>query len=209
MEISRPKSYQTYCDDQAIRTAVDHLLAASSNGSNDALNLPEDIKWDDMLAFHRALLSAHQIRSEYAIYLIDLWNTVWEPTLVVSNIGLKPMTVKECEKLTTCALDTYSTWKNQEFYRSYYVADSSFTLALGTADYHEGPNLWFSCWDEDNTSIEFESNEHWSHQEQDNEGWFRTRDNFVIVQENGGLDTARLKEAAIEILKAVSSQLDS
>lgn len=76
MAISRPESFQAYCNDQAIRTAVDHLLAANAHDKNEPLNLPEDIKWNDLLAFHRALLSAHQIRSEYAIYLIKLWNAI-------------------------------------------------------------------------------------------------------------------------------------
>ena len=79
MPFNLPESYHAYCSDAAVRTAVDHIL--SSEGSKKQLALPPDIEWKDLRAFHTAVLSAHQVRCEFAILLIDLWDAVWQPAL--------------------------------------------------------------------------------------------------------------------------------
>ena len=91
MTFKVPDSYRAYCTDAAVKTAVDHILDSRS------LSLPEDIEWKDLPAFHRAVLSAHQVRSEFAIFLIDVWNAVWKPMLEQSDFGTKtePCSVAE------------------------------------------------------------------------------------------------------------------
>ena len=59
-----PESYRAYCTNPAVRTAVDHILSKSNK-----LDVPSDIEWDELPKFHRAVLSAHQVRCEYAMYL--------------------------------------------------------------------------------------------------------------------------------------------
>ena len=72
MSFELPESYRAYCSDAAVRAAVDHILSANSK---TPLTLPADIEWKDLKAFHRAVLSAHQVRSEFAVSLIDLCGT--------------------------------------------------------------------------------------------------------------------------------------
>ena len=85
MPFEIPESYRAYCTDVAVRTAVDHILSSSDRRSG--LALPADIDWKDLPAFHRALLLAHQVRCEYPVLLIRLWNAVWQPALDERDVG--------------------------------------------------------------------------------------------------------------------------
>lgn len=98
MSFALPDSYRAYCTDAAVRTAVDHLL--SSADKKTGLSLPADIDWSDLPAFHRAVLSAHQVRCERAVFLFDLWDAVWEPALAESGLrsDLDPWTVADTEE---------------------------------------------------------------------------------------------------------------
>ena len=88
-----PESYRAYCTDRAVRTAVDHIL-----GESDKLGVPSDIEWDELSKFHRAVLSAHQVRCEYANYLIDLWEHIWQPALDNCGFEVTPRTIVDTEK---------------------------------------------------------------------------------------------------------------
>ena len=106
MPFEQPESYRAYCTDVAVRAAVDHILASSDRRSG--LALPADIDWKDLPAFHRAVLSAHQVRCEYAVRLVRLWDSVWQPALGKCDFGkrLTPWTVSEAEEWHEQALDT-------------------------------------------------------------------------------------------------------
>lgn len=207
MEKSRPASFHAYCNDQAVRTAVDLLLAANPHGNSKPLNLPKDIEWNDLVAFHRAVLSAHEIRSAYAIYLIELWDAVWESTLVSVNIGANTLTPNECMDRLNVALDTYSTWESGEFYRSYEIKNSNYCLGLGTADDTKGPFLWFNFWEGENTNIELDYDDFWLRETKDSEGWVRTRESSLRVVENGSFDISRLIDAATTVLAQVRNHV--
>ena len=81
MAFKLPASYRAYCADPAVRTAVDHILESKS------LSLPAYIKWSDLPAFHRMVLSAHQVRCEYAMFLIEFWDAVWGRSLRKVRLG--------------------------------------------------------------------------------------------------------------------------
>lgn len=72
--IKIPDSVLSYMNNESVRTAVDNLL-----GKKDAeKKIPNDITtWAEARGYHRALLSAYQVRSEFAIFLFDLMDAVW------------------------------------------------------------------------------------------------------------------------------------
>lgn len=98
MPFELPESYRAYCTDVAVRAAVDHILTSSDRRSG--LALPPDIEWKDLPAFHRAVLSSHQVRCEYAVHLIRLWDFVWQSALDNCDLGerLTPWTVSDAEE---------------------------------------------------------------------------------------------------------------
>ena len=69
MPVQIPESYRAYCTDRAVRAAVDHILSES-------LDVPPDLEWDELPKFHQAVLSAHQVRCEYAIFLHEIWKPI-------------------------------------------------------------------------------------------------------------------------------------
>ena len=97
MKFELPESYRAYCSDVAVRTAVDHILSADSK---TPLALPADIEWKDLPAFHRAVLSAHQVRCEFAVSLIEHWDAVWQALLDKWEFqsNLVPKTVAAAEE---------------------------------------------------------------------------------------------------------------
>ena len=115
MSFELPESYRAYCSDAAVRAAVDHILSANSK---TPLTLPADIEWKDLKAFHRAVLSAHQVRSEFAVSLIDLWDDVWQRALdkMEFQSNLVPKTVAAAEEWWPQKLDTNTVWISDHFF---------------------------------------------------------------------------------------------
>ena len=115
MKFELPESYRAYRNDVAVRTAVDHILSADSK---TPLALPADIEWKDLPAFHRAVLSAHQVRCEYAVSLIELWDVVWQRALdgweFQSN--LVRSSVAEAADWWPHKLDTYTVWGREPLF---------------------------------------------------------------------------------------------
>ena len=60
MPFKIPESYLAYCTDRAVKLAVEHILEYETPG------VPADLEWNDLPEFHRAVLSAHQVRCEFA-----------------------------------------------------------------------------------------------------------------------------------------------
>ena len=81
MMVKIHESYRAYCEDDGVRRAVNHILESKS------LSLYAGIKWRDLTAFHRAVLSAHQVRCEYAIFQIEFWDAVWKPARKKVRLG--------------------------------------------------------------------------------------------------------------------------
>ena len=98
MPVQIPESYRAYRTDRAVRTAVDHILESKS------LSVPADLEWDDLPKFHRAVLSAHQVRCEFAIFLHELWDEVWQPAVERSEMELTPYTVADTQEYGGYAL---------------------------------------------------------------------------------------------------------
>ena len=101
-----PPSYRSYCKDRAVRSAVDHILDARK------LEVPADLKWDQLPDFHAAVLAAHQVRSDFATALHGLWNKVWQPALDDCGFAgsLKSRLLHEHQEHSAYPCDTYSLW---------------------------------------------------------------------------------------------------
>ena len=129
-----PKSYRAYCADAAVRTAVDHIL--SSADRKGGLDLPPDMDWSDLPAFHRAVLSAYQVRCERATFLIDLWEAVWRPSPAESGLqgDLEPSSVADTEVWNAAKLDPHTVWENQWFGRNFNVGGGHYSIAVGASD---------------------------------------------------------------------------
>ena len=90
MPVQVPEIYRAYCTDRAVKTAVDHILEYKKT-----LGVPADLEWDDLPKFHKAVLSAHQVRCEFAIFLHELWNEIWQPAVERSEMEPAPYTVAD------------------------------------------------------------------------------------------------------------------
>ena len=130
MNFELPESYRAYCGDAAVRTAVDHILSADSK---TPLALPADIEWKDLKAFHRAVLSAHQVRCEFAVFLIDLWDAVWQCALDGWDFrsNLVPATAAAAEEWWPQKLDTNTVWNDGHFLRMFNMGETGVPLGLG------------------------------------------------------------------------------
>ena len=124
-----PESYRAYCADPAVRTAVDHILESKS------LSLCAGIKWKHLPAFHRAVLSAHQVRCEYAIFLIELWDAVWGRALEKIQLGddTEALSIAKTEVGWEQKLDTNTVW-NSWFIRGFKFTTTGSNFYAGAMD---------------------------------------------------------------------------
>lgn len=208
MPFEIPESYRTYRNDTAVRTAVDHLL---DSADNNKLNLPADIEWKDLPGFHRAVLAAHQVRSDYSIFLIDLWNAIWPPTLRKSGFhwaASRPANPTE----SSVELDTHSVWKNKYLWCYFDVTDGQFGfegLESGVVMIDDRyVQLGIGIWAEDGLELSVAATkfgESWKMPYENEKGWYYTRDDLGCIQDDGTIDLAPLHQAATSFLAAVGS----
>ena len=207
MPFELPESYRAYCLDVAVQTAVDHILSSSDKRSG--LVLPADIDWKDLPAFHRAVLSAHQVRCEYAVHLIDLWNAVWQPALECRfGKGLQDRTVVDSEEWHEQKLDTNTVWNEGWFGRGFDIDGTNFQVAPGVGDDCERVRLSVYFWevnDTDHTS-ERSFGDDWPVQEiEDGCAW--TKKGLAPIRDDGTIDLDPLHKAAADALGAISRHL--
>ena len=62
-----------YFSDEKTQAAVDLLLAKKRP------QMPDDVGWDEVPDFFRAVRAARQIQADQAILLHEIWNAVWKP----------------------------------------------------------------------------------------------------------------------------------
>ncbi len=207
MSFNLPESYKAYCSDTLVRTAVDHIF--SSEGSKKQLALPPDIEWKDLRAFHRAVLSAHQVRCEYSSLLLDLWDAVWQPALRKCNFetDIEPKSIYDSEKCIGQTLDTYTIWNESSFHRVFAIG-SGFVISPGVEAGTEDVRLWFSIWGADDTDHTTGRNfgRDWPGDETE-DGYAYTRRNLVRIKDHGTIDLNALHKAAADALAAVRNYL--
>lgn len=199
-----PESYRAYCTDRAVQTAVDHILDKSNK-----LGVPPDTEWDELPKFHRAVLSAHQVRCEYAIYLIDLWEHIWQPALDECGFEVTSRTIAESEGWARYDLDTYTIWDHMFFRVFDILGDTHFTLALGTyTDEDKQIRLSLSFWndpDEVSRLDELDLGNGWG--EVDEDVYVYTCIGLAPIGDDGTVDLDSLHKAAAGALAAVGASL--
>ncbi|EDN67372.1 conserved hypothetical protein [Beggiatoa sp. PS] len=90
--IQIPDSVYDYLTDSGIQSVVDHLLEQGDN------ELPEELAWDEVRAFHEAYLSAQKVKTDYVLWLMDLWDAIWQPALDKQEIHFKPWMPREMKE---------------------------------------------------------------------------------------------------------------
>ena len=208
MPFEPPESYRAYCTDAAVRAVVDHILTSSDRRSG--LAVPPDIGWKDLPAFHRAVLSAHQVRCDYAVHLICLWNVVWQPALDEWDLGrdLKPWTVAGAEEWHGQTLDTNTVWNESWFGRGFDINGTNFQIAPGVRDDFEQAWLSLSFWDRDDTdhTTERHFGDDWPMQQiEDGCAW--TKEGLAPIGKDGTIDLDPLHMAAADALSVISHHL--
>lgn len=208
MAFALPESYRAYCTDPAVRTAVDHILASADR--RGTLSLPADIAWKDLPAFHRAVLSAHQVRCEFSVFLIELWDAVWQRALDEGALDrrLDDRTVSQTEEWVDAKLDTHSVWDNGWFGRVFDIRGAD--LQLGLAVMHalpEGVKLGLCLWDTDHTdhTTGRDFGDAWA--EPDEEGWINTGEDLAPIRDDGTVDLDPLRKAVADALISIGNHV--
>ncbi|MDE0172729.1 MAG: hypothetical protein OYH76_22695 [Defluviicoccus sp.] len=206
MAFALPESYRAYCTDTAVRTAVDHILASTDR--KGALSVPSEIDWDDLPAFHRAVLSAHQVRCEFSVFLIDLWDAVWQRALDEGafDSGRDDWTVSQTEEWSGEKLDTHTVWGNGWFGRVFAIGGGD--LQLGLAVQHPFPEevkLGLCLWGADDTdrTTGRDFGDEWA--APDEERWIYTDKDLAPIRDDGTMDLDRLHTAAVGALSAIGN----
>ncbi len=201
MMIELPPSYRAFCEDDGVRTAVDHILESKS------LSLYAGIKWRDLSAFHTAVLSAHQVRCEHAIFLIKFWNDVWKSACKKSDLGatLKALTVADTEKRWGQKLDTNTVWNKSWFIRGFrFTTTKSSFYAGAMADVdHVMLAIDYYDADGDQRTTDLELGDKWPEDKFEN-GYARTIKKIGRIRA-GGVDLTHLCKAAGDALTAIKA----
>ena len=207
MKFELPESYRAYCSDVAVRTAVDHILSADPK---KPLALPADIEWKDLPTFHRAVLSAQQVRCEFAVSLIELWDAVWQRALdgweFQSN--LVRSSVAEAEEWWPQKLDTNTVWTDGHFFQLFNIGETSFGLGLGALMKIERVQLSLSLYSDDETSdtTGLDLDDAWPKQNLENDtAW--TGEDLAPIRDDGTVDLELACKAAEVALAAVAARV--
>ena len=203
MSVQIPESYRKYCTDRAVQTAVDHILK-----STKTLGIPTDLEWDELPKFHRAVLSAHQVRCEYAIFLHELWNAVWQPAVDGNNMEFIPKTVANTQRWwEDYILDTYSIWNNGFFARVFDIANTEYVLDIGTYGDKNRVRLVLYLWDrmnENDFTNELGLGDWRPHEDNDyDDSYVYSNRRLAPIVNDGCIDLAPLHTAAADALAVV------
>lgn len=137
--ISMPASVLSYFTDKPTEMATDLLLAKKRP------TIPEDVAWEDLHAFYKAILAAKQIEVEHAIFLNDLWVEICQPM----NAPWVPN--EPHQQNGDCAIDLASIWQESFFTREFSNGVYSCEILtfigkdegiqIGYGLWHDGENL--------------------------------------------------------------------
>ena len=212
MSFALPESYRAYCTDNAVRTAVDHIL--SSAGKKGTLALPADIDWKDLPAFHSAVLSSHQVRCEFAVFLLELWDAVWQPSLAECGFDsdINPWSVAVTEEWDGMNFDTNTVWDNGWFGRGFDMVSTSFKLVPGILGLSDQVRLSLSLWGSDDTDHTTGRNfgDDWRESDSEDgdiEGHTYTRKCLAPIRDDGTIALNSLHIAAADALLAARNHI--
>ena len=202
MKISVPESFRSYCGDEAVSRAVDRLIEESgkSGRRKEAFELPPDLAWKDMRSFHRAVLSACQVQCEYGIFVIDLWDAVWKPTLeeFEERMPLERLSISESQRRSEWRVDPSAVWYHG--FNRCFMLPADATLVTGTYAGTGTVKLWIEYRSADGSTADSLAL---------GDGWASAEGNFgrssegVHWSDEGRVDLNCLREVARDALRAV------
>ena len=209
MSFEVPASYHAYCTDRAIQTAVDHILSSATK--DRPLALPADIHRDELRTFHLAVLSAHQVRCEYAVMLFDLWDAVWQQALEAWNFKqeIKPRSALKSEPWINQKLDTYSVWEKRRFGWAYDIVGTDHvidpTVLVDSENVKLAISLWIQARQQEDLTAELDLGDDWTKCKIEKYDYAVTRQELVQIQDEPAIDLNQLCKAAKAALAAVQA----
>lgn len=191
-----PDSVRDYMTNAAVRAAVDHLLQLKASA------LPgEVVEWPEVRNYHRAYLSAAQIRAEYAIYLMDVWQNVWAPAIKAFQPTAYLLTPKEQNDLGYEPQSPQAVWDEGHCRTLTTSSLPTMVVATSVALEPDGIALWFGCWDRtDRTEVSDQlslPSSDWLPLPSD--GWRKSVKSM-------GVDLGRVRAAAHSAMKALAQE---
>ncbi|HPQ97699.1 MAG: hypothetical protein KDI44_05125 [Thiothrix sp.] len=111
--ISIPDSLQDYFNDPSLRSVVEHLLEQTDE------HLPAGLGWQDVRTYHSARLAALKVRADFALLLLELWDTSWK--LALERHGMDENSAWDMESMANYDGDPSPgrLWRERAFCRCY------------------------------------------------------------------------------------------
>ena len=192
-----PESYRDYATDRTIQSVVDHLLEQEDK------DLPTELDWSEVRAYHQAWLSAQKVKTDHTILLIDLWDLIWKPALNKHKINLDQSWNIEDMKEYEAEPSRHVIWGDKIYYRwfSCKIDDQNLGIETHIIVRDENIKLGIKIEDEDGENItdELELSDLWG--KVDNEHNFSTKNKLVVIQKNtDSLDISTLVTLADEAM---------
>ena len=194
--ISLPESLAFYHANRANRAALDIIMGNPE--------MPGDLAWDEVLAYHEAKLAAEKVRTDYCALLHTIWQRTWGTAIDRLLPASSPFAVDE---LGDWKPTLKTVWDGAAIY--------------GRADLPRGNTLWAAIEMGDDRTIQaafliedtdgshtigntLPPRDEW--QEIDNAHWHRTISTLCIVSERR-IDYGALTNATSEALALVVRHL--
>ncbi len=121
----------SYFSDSKTEAAVDLLLAKKRP------SIPDDVEWNDVPDYFRAVRAARQIQVDLAILLHEIWNAVWKP------MPAQWKAAAPYEQVDDGLLDPHTIWGQWYALRSYERGNLRSEL-LVYADHESGVQIGFN-----------------------------------------------------------------
>lgn len=200
MMLQVPASYRDYLHDRTIRSVVDHLLKTQPG------KLPSDIEWDEVRAFHQACLSAQKVKTDRALFLLDLWEAIWKPTLEKFGMSERNAWSIEDMKKEDSEPGIERLWSEREGFYRWYVAELSghyFNIytQVSIKSKAAGIQLYFSADSENGRTYgtELTLAEEWASRTDEYYNRYTREGLFEVGAQTPAMDVTRLAELAEDV----------
>ena len=207
MNVSVPESYRDFINDKVINSVVEHLLELPDT------DLPVD-EWDEVPAYYQSWLSAQKVKTDYALFLFDLWDAVWKPALEVAGIG-DELSIDEVRRISKSHRPTREDiWQDglNRLFRTRYQGRNVLLQTWIGDDGVNGAHILAALYDADSKEEITEQiissllavSDRWQ-EELDDDDFCRLKDGSCLIlhKDSLALDVSPLKLAAQDLLKII------
>jgi|AntDeeMinimDraft_5_1070356.scaffolds.fasta_scaffold03815_3 hypothetical protein len=193
-QIEIPDSLQFYYESSGNAQAIEALVE-KIHGRDDGAT--EDMDWNDLAAYHRALLAAYQTQVDLWLFYKKLWEEIWLPAIgELNDLGALECETHEYEG----ELSLSNVW-DEAIYRMHKIGSGRFVShawstqkSIQIGFYFEGEH---ESYDLSNSLILSDS---WKKGPQDDER--HTESTYSPVRGEKQIDVAPLQEAALSAARA-------